>query len=633
MRRKVQSVFIVVGVCFTSVIAARAAILPKTAELVPTETIVLVDISDVNHLRAKFEKSPIYKLYKDPEMSAFVEKFTGQWREKMRKEKDLVIKTILDANGLPEGRVAIAWVLTANTGQMQEPALLVISQWGSNDGGIKAAIDKTTAEAVERGAHRAIEDYRDVNIVTLTTEAAPQRVPDWEGHRPEDGNITYKTVQPPPERTVYCFIDDCLIAGTDVGAVKFTVARIRGAGGSSLAADTEYVATMGAVGPYHDVDFYVNLKQMISRIVAGDTSGRARMTISNLGFDNVTGLGCSLGVGATEGSSLSGKAFLRTAGTRKGVLKMLESPMAAVRPPRFIPASAYSVSFLNVDIRRAYDELVSIIYGFNPAAATALQGPLVMPDAEGGSAIALRADIIEYLGSEIVIAQSVNKPFSTGVMPTETLIAVSVSNRAALEKSISLVHKRLIVPNNPEPTRELLGHTIYMLGPVGMPVFGGAVPMAEVPSPREVPPAAKMAFTITDTHLILGSESAVERAIRTLSGAESKPIASAEWFTAAKSAVPSVVGLAAFEDNLASGEILWWMLKESAKNQRADLGMGPAAAVLAGPDLWRLADFSLLPEFDTVRKYFGYSAFYSITRADGFLFEFKYLNPRTNDAN
>jgi hypothetical protein len=615
-------------------VVVDAAVLPKTAELVPAETIVLVDISDFNQLRAKFEKGTIYKLYKDPAMVAFVGNFTGKIREKMAAEVDSVtgLKGMFDANGLPEGRLAFAFVPAANAGPGQEPSFLVVCQWGANSGRVKENFDKKAALAIEKGAGRSIEEYRDVNIVTLTTEAAPQRVPDWES-KPDDGNITYKTVQPPPEREVYCFIDDCLIAGDSVETVKFAVARIKGAGGTALAADTDYVAIMGEVGPYHDVDFYVNLKQLINRIVTGDTSAKARMTISNLGFDNLTGLGCSLGVGETESSSLSGKAFLRTTGTRKGVLKMLEAKTEAVRPPRFIPASAFSVSFLNIDIRRAYDELVSIIYGFNPAMATMMQGPLVMPDAEGGPTVSLRPDIIEYLGSQIVITQSVNKPFSIGAMPTETLFAVSVSNRAALEKSIALVHKRLMVPNNPEPTRELLGHTIYLLGPVGMPVFGGAAPMAEIPEQRAVPPAAKMAFTITDTHLIFGPEPAVERAIRTLAGAESEPIGSAEWFAVAKSAVPSVVGMAGFENNAASGELLWWMLKQSAKNRRADFGMGPAAAVLAGPDLWELADFNLLPDFDVVRKFFGYSAFYGITRADGFLFEFKYIDPRSKEAH
>ena len=48
----------------------------------------------------------------------------------------------------------------------------------------------------------------------------------------------------------------------------------------------------------------------------------------------------------------------------------------------------------------------------------------------------------------------------------------------------------------------------------------------------------------------------------------------------------------------------------------------------AGSDLF---DFSLLPEFDAVRKYFGLSAFYILSRQDGFFFEFKYLNPHLDN--
>jgi hypothetical protein len=353
--------------------------------------------------------------------------------------------------------------------------------------------------------------------------------------------------------------------------------------------------------------------------------------MANLGFDGVGGLGFSLGIAAEADSSFSGKIFLRTTGTRKGILKILEMRSEPVRPPRFVPASACSVSFLNVDIKRAYDELCSVIYGFEPTAALALQQPIPGTGAENGPGILLRPDIIEYLGSEIVIAQGVNKPFTKDKEPAQTYIAVGVNNRAALEKSLSIIHKRLIAPNNPEPTRELLGYTIYLMGPSGVPVMGGSVPMLESSPPRAVPKGERLAFTITDTHLIFGQEGAVERAIRTLGGAENEPISSAKWFNIAKSAVPSVVGSAGFEDNSASGELLWWMLKESGKSRRADLNMGPAAAVLAGPDAWDFANFSLLPEFSAVKKYFGLSAGYGISRPDGFFFEFKYLNPQNKD--
>jgi len=68
---------------------------------------------------------------------------------------------------------------------------------------------------------------------------------------------------------------------------------------------------------------------------------------------------------------------------------------------------------------------------------------------------------------------------------------------------------------------------------------------------------------------------------------------------------------------------------EGGRNQ---IGVGVGSGSLlpnltfsqGGKDLF---DFSLLPEFETVRKYFGSSVSYGISRPDGFFFEFKYLNP------
>jgi hypothetical protein len=501
--------------------------------------------------------------------------------------------------------------------------MALISQWGRNVGRMKDAIDKIVLKSVEKGEHRGIESYRDVNIITLTKEVAVVKSVVKDNDEKKTGPLF--------EKDVYCFIDDCLIMANDADLVKLIVSHIRSAGASSLVSDADYIAAMGAVGPYHDVDIYVNFRRLIKQMTDEDTTGDSQKEMANLGLDGVGGLGFSLGIAPDAESSVRGKIFLRTTGTRKGILRMLEMRSEPVRVPRFVSASAYSVSFLNLDIKRAYDELCSIIYGFEPTAAMMMQQPISGTGSESEPGISLRPDIIEYLGSEIVIAQSVNKPFSKDKEPTEIYIAVGVNNRAALEKSLSLVHKRLIAPNNPEPTRELLGYTIYLVGPAGVPVLGGSVPMVETPAPRTKPKGERLAFTITDTHLIFGQESGVERAIRTLGGAENEPVSKARWFNIAKSTVPSVVGSAGFEDNSASGELLWWMLKESSKSRQASMGMGPAAAVLAGPDAWDFADFGLLPEFGSVKKYFGLSAGYGISRPDGFFFEFKYLNPQSKD--
>ena len=142
-----------------------------------------------------------------------------------------------------------------------------------------------------------------------------------------------------------------------------------------------------------------------------------------------------------------------------------------------------------------------------------------------------------------------------------------------------------------------------------------------------IPDMSKLAFTITDTHLILGTEPAIEQAIRTLSGSASTSMASAKWFNKAKSAIPTVVGLACLEDNAAVGELFWWMMKKSGENKDSNKSIGPNPGLMFSQAGSELANPNLLPPFDAVRKYFGSSAFYGISRSDGFFFEFKYLNP------
>jgi len=141
-----------------------------------------------------------------------------------------------------------------------------------------------------------------------------------------------------------------------------------------------------------------------------------------------------------------------------------------------------------------------------------------------------------------------------------------------------------------------------------------------------MPQGPKMAFTITDTHLIFGTESTVERAIRSLSGNEVPTVGSEKWFTRAKSAIPSVVGVASFEDSVASGELFWWTLKESEKSGLSAIKKGPVTLRFGTLGIDEFADFSLLPQFDAVRKYFGWYAFYGLSRPDGFFFETKYIN-------
>jgi len=615
--------------CFPA--AAHSAELPTTARLVPPETILLVDINNFNQLRAQFEKTNIYQLYKDPAMAPFIDNFKARWQEKKQESKREFVRTIADAGVLPQGRLAVALVLDEQVKDANEPPVLVVTQWGDKIDKVKEAVNKMTRKAIEDGARRQTEDYRGVEIITIEKK--------------------------PPEAMHYCFFDDCLIGSTSPNVLKFVIAQIRGAGSTILADDRDYAATVRAVNPVSEgrIDFYVNIKQFVKSGLAEDTTGRVKAMVDNMGLNNVMSFGgCVEPAGGPGGSSFA-KAILKIDGAKEGICKMLEVESGPIRMPKFIAASTCSVSVVNLNIRKAFDELANILTHFSPQMAAILYMPILPPGPQGEPALQLKADIIDHLGSQIVLAQSVDKPqpdartagsAQKAPLPaTKSIIAIAIDNRSALEKSLSLIHGKMIAPNNPDARRELLGHTIYSVDLSGiMPMFGGPParqPMRAAAGP-DAPPIPKIAFTVTDTHLIFATESAVEQAIRTLgSGADS--IGSARWFNKARSNIPSVVGLAGLQNNADSGELLWSTMRQSKKPDKADgedqsnlIGVGissgsilPQVAFTQGGDA--LLDFSLLPEFDAVKKYFGLSTFYGISRQDGFFFEFKYLNPDTSE--
>jgi len=517
----------------------------------------------------------------------------------------------MDSDVLPQGRVGFALVLNQKAIDANEPMALVISQWGQSIGKIKEIVEEQAKKAIEEGLHQKSEDYRGIGIKTIFSEDSSRL------------GFGFSSA------LSYCFADDCVIASEDIELVKYVIAHIQGAGSPSLGDDADYNAAVKAVGPYHDIDFYVNIKQIIKTILARDSSGKARAAIGNLCFDNVVSLSSSIGVNRDAGGSASGKVFLKINGSKKGVCKMLEAESAALRAPRFVPASTYSMTFFNFDIKKAYIELANILNSFNPMYASMLYMPILPPGPEGEPGLQLKGDIIDHLGPQVVISQSINKPFSKDTMPTELLVALAVNNRSALEKTMSVLYSKLIAPNNPDCRRELLGHTIYQVSLPGFPFLSpGKMPM-QGPAAQGAPEMPKMAFTITNTHLIFGAEAVVEKAIRTLSSTDGQSVSSAKWFSFAKSAIPSVVGVAGLQDNEASGELFWWMMKNM--DEALWGSAGPASIKIGSSGIGELVNFSLLPEFDIVRKYFGVSALYGLSRPDGFFFEFKYLNKSGSD--
>ena len=608
-------------------VPTQAIALPETVKFLPPETVLLIDINDFSRLKKQFQETDYYKLYKDPAMKPFFDNVKNKWQQNSEIKKNKIVELIAGMDKLPEGRIALALVLNKNLKDTKAPPFVLIIQWGQNINDVKDAADKIVKKAVEDGHHRKNGNYRGVDITTIIRKSSE----------------TYN----------FCFVENCLIAALDMDVLEFVIAHIQGADSPTLADDSNYSATMRAINlqSAEQINFFVNIKQITQAIVETDTENKIKKLIDNLGFDNVTSFGFSLSPKAVQkgaAGSSSGKAFLKINGPRKGVTKMLELESAPLRTPRFIPNSAYAVSSINLNIKNAFDELANILNNFSPQFAAMMYMPLIPASPQGEPPVQIKSGVIDHLGSQIIIAQSINDSVSSDDItgPQTSLVAIAIQNRSALEKSLSSLHSKIFAANNPDASRQLLGHTIYLLdlsgllpGLISPPTKPMQNPYGRGAPQQEFPEIPKFAFTFTDTHLIFSKESAVEKAIRTLNSTENTSMDSAKWFNIAKSSVPSLAGMVTLQNYKAPGKFIWSQLREMANkakkedsNSNIEMGVGvrPGSSlpeVMFSQSGVQLFDFSLLPEFDDIQKYFGLSTFYGISRPDGFFFGIKYLNP------
>jgi len=336
MRNVKQIVAVGFGLVLSLVCFTAAVELPITAKIVPADTVLLLEINDFQQFKARFEKTNLYRLYSDPAMEAFIKDSEKKWRQEIsRLDKNNIFRTIIDADVLPQGRIALVLILNKRVIDSDKPPIMVITQWGRNIDKIKEAVDKLVENNIEIGGHqKPVENYRGVIINTLVDEGSAE--------------------------LAYCFIDDLFIGSLDLELLKFTIAHIKGATSPVLADRPDYNLTVKAVGPYHDFDCFVNVKQLI-KIEMEDATSWTKEEMIALGLDNVSAVGGSVGFATKPGSFWSGKVFVKVDGAKRGICKMLDFESAVLKAPSFIPASAYLVTVINLDIKKAFDELYNIV--------------------------------------------------------------------------------------------------------------------------------------------------------------------------------------------------------------------------------------------------------------------------------
>jgi hypothetical protein len=625
-------------------LTGRAAI-PTPEKLLPDDTLVLVTAPDFAKLRDLAKKSPQSQWWNDPAMKPFKDKFLQKWNEDLVKplERELDVK-LDDYTALFQGQVTFA--LTQNGWQGQDgqmPGLLLLLDSRDKSAQLKKNLADLKKKWVDAAKPVRTEKLRDVEftILPLSTNDVPKTLRKLLPKRAEVqelGDDKEAKKSGPKDELVLGQFESLLLVGNSTKALEKVVVRLTGGAVPTLGETAAYQANHLAM--FRDAPCYgwLNAKALVDLIVKEAAEKKENpdapnpfdvkpeKIISALGLSALKTAAFSLQE-SNEGSLLQFFLGVPEAG-RQGLFKILAGESKETSPPRFVPADAIKFQRWRMDGQKVWATLEKTVNDISPQMMSGINFLLDTANTNAKDkdpGFDIRKNLIGNLGDDIITYQKAPR----GASPSDLRSPPSVfllgspqpEQLAAALKSVLVYLSQQA--GTPPQEREFLGRKIYsiQLRQMGPPAGGATA------APVSFNYAAGSGYVAMST-----DASMVEEYLRS-GESDAKALRDTSGLTeAAQKVTGPGTSLFGYQNE---GETLRAFFEALRKEPGSNTTGSPASGLNmltaslgfpAGQTLKDWLDFSLLPPFDKISKYFYFSVYGGGATADGLIL--KAFNPR-----
>ena len=611
----------------TSATLVRAAIAPAE-NLLPADTLAFFTVPDCPALRAASKVSPPMMFWNDPAMKPFHDKFMAKFNEKFVTplEQDLGVK-VADFLALPQGQFTLAVTVNGSNGHDDVPPGYLLLLDAKDKGGLL----KTNLAALMKKWTDAGRALRTEKIHGLAFTVVPLNSNDFSAIIPKRAPVQELGKEPKPDQPgeiYFTQFESLLVAGNSPKAVEAVAAHLTGGGTPAIADDATFAGDKPA--QFRDAPVYYGwfngnkLFTMLSQKSAdsGDADAPSLMpSFTAAKMLGATGLGSLKSASFALRESRDGSALTlhvtAPEAERTGLLKMLALPPKDASAPAFVPADAVKFSRIRLDGKQAWAELQKMFAAISPQGLASLNAVIDVANSFGqqkNPGFDLRTALIGNLGDDII---SYQKPVTGDTLAAlsspPTLYLVAVANPDEVIAAI----KTVIAMSSPQDAsgepREFLGRKIHALALRSNPALGG-----KAAAPRS------LYLSASGGYLAFSMDSAlVEEYLRSADGKVKSLGENAALADAAQHVGGAAGGLFGFENQRETMRVTFKAFKNSVA---AD-----SAMKLFPPAFRDWADFSLLPEYAQVQKYFFLSVFSGGANAGGLTL--KVFTPRPPQLN
>ncbi|HTI99051.1 MAG TPA: hypothetical protein VL527_09220 [Dongiaceae bacterium] len=590
--------------------------IPPAEKILPPDTLLMFTIPDCAAARQSYKASTQAQLWYDPAMKPFRDKFMSKLNEELITplERDLGI-SLSNYTALAQGQFTIAVLQNGWQGKPENaPGWLCLLDTRAQSDQLKTNLADIKKRWVDAGKQFKTEDIRgtEFNVLLLSTNDIPPTLQKLLPARPAPTFIPEEDQgkTPPPVEVHIGQYHSLLIVGDSTATLEKILRALSGGDAPTLADQSAFAASYSRL--FRDTPFYgwtdtktfldILNKSFAANADADDAQFslfKPEQIISGLGLNTIRTVGFS-GKLTPAGNTL--QVYLNEPeGDRQGIFKIIAGAPKDSLPPAFVPADAIKFSRWRFDGRKTWDNLEEVLNGISPQLVPGLNFAL-----ESAGAIARQTDpdfdlkktLLANLGDDIITYDKPPRSKSAADLATPPSIFLLGSPHpekitAALKSVLQVFARSTEAPTE----REFLGRKIYSI----------ALPSARNANDEAIDPR-RLSFAANNSYVAFTTDTAMlEEFLRNGENTD-KPLRSSPGFAdAAEKVAGSGTSYFSYENQREATRAQFALLKQVGANTDNTNTNAPTDLLQARKVFLDWADFSLLPDFDAIAKYFSFT--------------------------
>jgi hypothetical protein len=623
-------------VLFSALLAAglttASAAVPPPEQLLPGDTLLVATIPDADKARAAWNTTPGAMLWAAPEMKAFRDKFMGRLNSDVIApiEKELGVK-FADYTSLARGQVTFALFYTGEAAPGKDPdgVILIDTKDKSADAArLLADLKKRWADS---GKALKTQRIRDVEFSTVSIDGKAI------------GKALEKTFPKPPGSALpggdkqeggseLCVgqSGSLLLIGNDPAAFEKVLVRLSGGGVAPLAEQANFSGIHSSQLRESSAYFWLNAKVLMTEVLkelekergapGQDAEGGPSPTkiMDALGFSGIQSFGFYMN--QQPDGLLAGLFVGAPEASRKGILQIFAPQAKDSAPPAFVPADATKFMRWRMDGQKAWASVESIVNSVAPGMLDFFLAQFNAGLRESNPDFDLKRMLIGNLGDDIISYEKPPRgPKLEDVLNAPALVLLGSPRADQLAGTLRSLAGIMAPPGaGGAKEREFLGRKIYSLP---MPTLPGQMGGGE----------KQLGFAASGSYLAFSPDAPLLEEYLRGAEAQGRPLRELPGLNEAAQKVGGTgTGLYGYENQTETARLMYEAVRKDPeafdKLFEGPMGMSPFSAEMRrNRQQW--LDFTLLPEWSAIAKYFHYTVYAGSATADGLHFKGYSPNP------